>query len=84
MFVLLELETDGEPVTDNRFCEFAAGNGGVIGGHGFQGIVLLIISQGFDPGEENGALTVQSVQLLFDPSVILMGGDDTLHLVGHA
>ena len=68
VFVLLELEADGEAVGDDGFGELAAGEGGVISGDGFKGIVLLVGGERVDPREKHFALAVEFLELPFPSS----------------
>ena len=84
MFVLLELEADGEAVGDDGFGELAAGDWRVFGGHGLEDVALLLGRQRVDPREKQFALAVDFLELFFGPVVIFTGADDAFHLVSGA
>ena len=87
MFVLLELEADGEAVGDDGFGELAAGNWVMIGGDGFEGLILLVGGEWVDPREKDFThftLAVEFLKLGFGPVVIFAGGDDAFEFVSGA
>ncbi len=87
MFVLLELEADGEAVGDEGFGALAAGDWGVVGGYGFEGFVLLFGGERVDPREEDFAHFAKAVEFLelrLGPVVIFAGVDDAFEFIGGA
>ena len=87
MFVLLELEADGEAVGDDGFGELAAGDGGMVGGYGFEGFVLLFGGERVDPREKHFARFAKAVEFLelrLGPVVVFAGADDAFYFVGGA
>ena len=84
MFVLLELEADGEAVVDNCFGELAAGERGVVGRDGFENVALLVGSEWVNPRKKHFALAMDFLELRLGPVVIFAGADDAFDFVGGA
>ena len=81
MFVLLELEADGEAVIDDGFGELAAGEWGVVGRDGFENVALLVGSEWVNPRKKHFALAMNFLELSFGPFVIFAGADYAFHFV---
>ena len=84
MFVLLELEADGEAVVDDGFGELAAGERGVVGRDGFENVALLAGSEWVNPRKKHFALAMDFLELRLGPFVIFAGSDDAFDFVGGA
>ena len=84
MFVLLELEADGEAVVDDGFGELATGERGMVGGDGFKNVALLVGSEWVNPRKKHFALSVEFLELRLGPFVIFAGSDDAFDFVSGA
>ena len=80
----LQLKADRESIRNNLFDQFLAGDGVLAGGNFFERGMLLRRHERGDPGNEEGAESVEVMLLdhCFCPVIILVGSDDELDFIG--